>query len=1057
MFLTRFAVHRPVTTVMGCLIVVILGLTSLAKLRVDLMPDMTWPVVSVGSLYPGAGPEEIETLITRPMEQAIGAVQGVERLSSESVEGACNIRVQFAWGTNLDPAIGDIRARLERMRRNMPPGVEPATIRRYDSSDMPIIYLGMASDLSPVEATQFAEQVISPQLERVDGVANIRIRGTTRREIQVDLDRRKLQSLNMSVTEVLDALSRDNINKPAGDFDQGYLKLLVRSRGEFTSLDQIADTVVRQQTGAVVRIRDIGTIVDGEEERTEMTRLNGEPGLLMYVYKQSGANTIAVSEAIREAVEKINASTPEATLSVRMDKSDFIRQAIANVREAGIYGSVLAIVVLIIFLRSFRSTLVIAVTMPLSVLATFILIYFNGFTLNMVSFGGLALGIGLLVDNSIVVLESIFRKREDGLDREQAAIEGAAEVGSAIVASTLTTLVVFLPLLFIGEQTGIMFRELAYVVSFSLICSLGASLTLTPMLTAHWLPESGETGLLRSIINLFHGINRRLLGLIEGFYSAVLNGALKWPLATTAVLLLLFSVSIGLWPRVGTEFLPKTDEGRITVNTEMAPGIQLEQLNRQAQRVESILLDMVPETDTTAAFIGDDADDADEWNEAWFSLHLKPRGERTRSVEEVRKDLADKIGRIPGMEIKVRVRNDLFGSRMFSGSGEDSLAVEIRGHDQQTADELSRRVMEAMERVPGMINIEAAEADRRPELSMRIDRAKASSLGISVSDITQTLETAVQGSRTTVFRENGNEYDVIVRLRESDRSGRDDLEQVGVAAVGGRIIPLKNLVSFLPGESAVAINRLDRQRVAWVTGSVEERDLGHVVADLQAELKKIPRVEGFTLTVAGDWEEQQRSFQALTIGFVLAVLLMYMVMASQFESLRDPLLILLTLPLAAIGVVAVLLVTETTLNVQSFIGLVMLAGIVVNNAIVLVDYMNQLKRRDPSQPIDEIVRRASTRRFRPILMTTLTTVLAMLPISLGMGDGGELQAPMARVVIGGLTSATLITLLAIPLAWRAVHKLERRHKVAISLRRDEPVVNQPSNSEQPIEQSLAAD
>ncbi len=471
---------------------------------------MTWPVVSVGSLYPGAGPEEIETLITRPMEQAIGAVQGVERLSSESVEGACNIRVQFAWGTNLDPAIGDIRARLERMRRNMPPGVEPATIRRYDSSDMPIIYLGMASDLSPVEATQFAEQVISPQLERVDGVANIRIRGTTRREIQVDLDRRKLQSLNMSVTEVLDALNRDNINQPAGDFDQGHLKLLVRSRGEFTSLDQIADTVVRQQDGAVVRIRDIGTIVDGEEERTEMTRLNGEPGLLMYVYKQSGANTIAVSEAIRDAVEKINASTPEATLSIRMDKSDFIRQAIANVREAGIYGSVLAIIVLIVFLRSFRSTLVITVTMPLSVLATFILIYFNGFTLNMVSFGGLALGIGLLVDNSIVVLESIFRKREEGLDREHAAIEGAAEVGSAIVASTLTTLVVFLPLLFIGEQTGIMFRELAYVVSFSLICSLCASLTLTPMLTAHWLPETDESGWLHSIVNVFHGLNRRL-------------------------------------------------------------------------------------------------------------------------------------------------------------------------------------------------------------------------------------------------------------------------------------------------------------------------------------------------------------------------------------------------------------------------------------------------------------------------------------------------------------------------------------------------------------------
>lgn len=1020
MFLTRFAVFRPVTTSMACLIVVLLGWMSVRSLRVDLMPDMTWPIITVTTLYPGAGPEEVETLITRPMEQTIGSVQGVERMSSSSYEGSSSVRVQFSWGTNLDPAIGDIRARLERLRNDMPPGVEPPYIRRYDSADSPIIYLGLRTDLPPVQATQLAENSIAPRLEQAAGVARIRVRGGTRREIQVDLDRQKLESLDMTVKEVLDALGRDNINQPAGDLDEGHLRMLVRSRGEFTSIQQIADTVIRQREGAVVRIRDIGQVIDGEEERTEETRINGENGLLIYVYMQSGANTVDVSEAIKKKIEEINESTPDGQLSIRVDKSDYIRQAIANVRDSAMYGSGLAIIVLIVFLRSFHSTLVIAATMPLSVLATFVLIYFYGLSLNMISFGGLALGIGLLVDNSIVVLESIFRKREEGFDRIEAAIEGTQEVASAIVASTLTTLVVFVPLLFIGDQTGVMLRELAIVVSFSLVCSLVASLTLTPMLTTQLVSSSDAVHLrwVKVIVRLIHGINARSFGAVEWCYGKLLGVSLRFPLCVAFLLLLSLATVAGLSPRVGTEFLPKTDEGRIIVNTEMTPGIRLERLSEKAAIIEKIIREATPESQTTASFIGDDSDDADDWNEAWFSLHLASRDQRTRTVEEIRKDLSEKIGTVPGMTINVRVRNDLFGSRMFSSNG-DGVAVEIRGHDQATAEDLSQRVARAMEAVSGLINIEAHQAERQPEVSVEIDRARSSALGISVSDITQTLETAIQGSRTTVFREKGNEYNVVVRLRESDRASINDIGQVGVVAPGGEVVSLKNLVTLTSGESAVGITRLDRQRVHWIGCNVEDRDLGHAVKDLQKELRKIPSVDGFTISVAGDWEDQQKSFKALTNGFILAVILMYMVMASQFESLGAPLLILLSLPLAAIGVVTILLTTETTLNVQSFIGLVMLAGIVVNNAIVLIDYMMQLRASDPQRPGSEIVKQAAIRRFRPILMTTLTTVLAMLPIAMGIGDGGELQAPMARVVIGGLTSGTLITLIAIPLAWYA--------------------------------------
>lgn len=1029
MFLTRFAVHRPVTTVMVSLIVVLLGWTSLRNLRVDLMPDMTWPIVSVTTLYPGAGPEEIETLVTRPLEQAIGSVAGVEKLSSSSMEGSSNVRIEFAWGTDLDPAIGDIRARLERMRESLPPGVEVPFIRRYDSSDSPIVYLGLQTDLAPAKATLLVENVIAPRLERIDGVARVAVRGGTRREIHVDLDRQKLESMNMSVNEVLSALRGDNINQPAGDYEAGNLRLLVRSRGEFTGLHQIADTIVRQNSGAIVRIRDIGEVIDGEEERTEKTRINGKPGLLVYLFKQAGANTVEVSDAMHKAIDEINLKLENAVLTSRMDKSKYIREAISNVRSSAFIGMGLAIAVLILFLHSFRSTLVIAVTMPLSVLATFVLIYFNGFTLNMVSFGGLALGVGLLVDNSIVVMESIFRRRDEGLVKTDAAIEGTREVSSAIVASTLTTLVVFVPLLFVGNLTGVMMRELAFVVSFSLICSLIASLTLTPMLATYCInPESERSRLSRLTVGWFHRFNQTILGSVERFYDRVLVLAFRVPLLVISGLCLCLAVSVGLVPRIGTEFLPKTDDGRLSVDTEMVAGIQLNKLDEQARKFEQVIMDAVPECLTTASFIGDGADEADRWNDAWFSVHLPSRDKRSRSVEEIRKQLAEAVGQLPGSDVKVRVRNDLFGSRMFSSEGEN-IAIEIAGHDQDIAEDLTKHVLEAMERIPGLINIAAGASDRRPELSIRMDREKANSLGIRVSDITQTVETAIQGTRTTVFREDGNEFNVQVRLREKDRARLSDIEQIGVTTPAGRIIPLKNLVDFNPGESAVAIYRLSRQRVRYVMANIEDRDLGSIVADLQKELKKLPAAEGFSYRVAGDWEDQQDSFRALTYGFILAVLLMYMVMASQFESLSDPLLILTTLPVAAIGIIAIMLATGTTLNVQSFIGLVMLAGIVVNNAIVLIDYMNQLRDRGEAGSVWDIARKAAVRRFRPILMTTLTTVLAMFPIALGLGDGGELQAPMARVVIGGLVSGTLITLIAIPLGWSLV----QRKRVAIDV------------------------
>jgi HAE1 family hydrophobic/amphiphilic exporter-1 len=1033
MFFTRLAVQRPVTTLMACLMVLLLGGVALSRLTVDLMPDITYPTVSVVTLYRGAGPEEVETRVTRPLEQALGSVSGVDRLASTSAEGSSTIRVRLQWGTNVDAAVSDMRESIQKIREQLPEDIEEPFVRSYDVSDSPIMYLGLASDMQPVELTQLAERTIMPRLERLPGVARVGLRGGTRREIHVELDRTKLESLDMGVNEVVASLKTDNVSQPAGDFDEGNLKLLIRSQGEFVSLDQIGASVVRERDDAVVRIRDIATVIDGIEERTELSRVNGQPAVMVYIFRQAGSNTIEVSDAVQTTVTKLNSELDNASLTVRFDKSLFIRQAIENVRTSAIFGMGLAIIVLILFLRSFRSTLVIGISIPLSVLATFVFIYFQGFTLNMVSFGGLALGIGLLVDNSIVVLESIFRKRDEGLDPQAAAIEGTQEVSSAIVASTLTTLIVFVPLLFISGMTGIMLHQLAWVVSSSLLCSLFASLTLTPVLAATWIlrehsPEQTAFPLrwARGFSGLFHGVSRFLFDLVENAYAWILRGSLRFPGAVGCGLLMLLAITFGLIPRIGSEYMPKADEGLLRIYAQMAPGIQLETLDRQTRILEETVIKHVPEAVVTSAFIGDEADDAEDWNESRFFVYLKPRGERKRSIADIRKDLAGQIGPIPGMKVRIQASNEMMIFRMLSsrGSRGGDVEVQVRGYDLRTADELATAIEDIMQDIPGLVNVEVEREDLRPELAASIDRAQAGLLGVSVKDISQALETTIRGTEATVFREDGDEFNILVRLQESDRNRLTDVEQVGVSTPNGRIVPLKTVVTFDHGQAPLAINRLDQQRIIGITADVEDRDLGSIISELQTKLKTVPVPNEFSLTIAGDWEEQQKSFKALMQGFVLAIILMYMVMASQFESLRDPLLILVTIPLGGIGVILVFVYTNTTLNVQSFIGVVMLAGIVVNNAIVLIDYMNQLRASDETLTGNELILHAAVRRFRPIIMTTATTVLAMLPIALGWGDGGELQAPMARVVIGGLLSGTLITLLAIPLVYRFVHGKE---------------------------------
>ena len=1030
MTLTTLAVDRPIATLMACLIVVILGVVSVSLLSVDLLPTVEFPTATVTTLYPGAGPEEIETLITRPLEQSLTAVPGFERVTSRSLEGSSNIRLEFAWGTNLDAAVSDMRQAIDRVLRDLPDDVDPPTIRRFDANDSPIIFLGVTSDLPPVELTRVIERSVVPRFERLLGAAQVRLRGDVRREIHVDVDRAKVESLQLGLNEVVTALSRGNINRPAGDFQEGNVHRLIRSQSEYVNLDQIRDQVIRQSKDATVRVRDVAIVDDSHERITQLTRVNRKPGMMVSVFKQSGANVIDVSDRVRAAMEEINAEMTDIHLEVRMDSAEFIRQAIRNIRKSAIEGMILTMLVLLLFLGSLRSTLIIGMTMPLSVFCTFILIYFQGYTLNMVSFGGLALGVGMLVDNSIVVLESIFCYRDRGFSPREAAIRGTDEVAMAVVASTLTSIIVFVPLFFLKGVTSVLLHQLAFVVTASQISSLCVGLTLTPMLAAHLLEPNGNVAQavsfwarlsdeLGRFIQWLLTPARWIVAGIEWVYDRALVWALRWPGLTLSLVLIMGCSTLGLVPRIGTGFLPNTDDGRIVANGEMPPGIQIGELQRQSIELERKLFDSAgPQIAGVSAFIGDRVDQADNWHETRYMTQLVPRDQRPGvTVENVRKRLSDDLTNIAGMRVKVRVMGAIPFFRAFGTEG-DALTVLVRGHDPDVAESLAQVVKAKMQDVPGLVNVDLVQKDKRPELVTRIDRARASNLGLNVADVFQTLETAVRGTRATIFREDGDEFPVIVRLRTEDRLRESDLGGIGVASRAGQLVPLSNIVKFEPSDAAMTIERLDRQRAVLVSGSVEGRDLGAIVGDLEVALKDIPVPASYQIEIKGDAEEQAKSFQSLTLGVLLSIALIYIAMAAQYESLLDPLVILGSLPLGAVGVILVLVYWDTTLNVQSFIGIIILAGIVVNNAIVLVDYFRQLQHEHPDAPVVELLHRSATRRLRPVLMTMLTTVLGMVPMALGSGEGGELQAPLGRVVVGGMVTGTMITLIVIPLIFR---------------------------------------
>ncbi len=1024
MNLPRLSANRPVGVGMLYVCIAVLGLVAARQLAVDLMPEVDMPRISISTTYEGVAPEEMETLVTRPIEQALSTVTGLDQLSSMSAEGMSSIQAQFDWGIDLNEVVNDIREQLDFVRGNLPEDASAPMLFKFNLSDMPVVFLGLSGEGDVRQLRHMAEETISRRLERLPGVAAVDIQGGRVREIQVQLAADRMAALGITPSEVSMALSRENRNVSAGDMLETGREVLIRTIGEFERKVDVENTIVAIRDGRPILVRDVGRVEDGIRELTNELWINGAPGMRMFVQKQSGSNTVEVVDRLRKEIDAINRDyAGRAEISILMDSAAFIRQAVNNVQMGAMFGAALAILVLFFFLRDIRATLIVGAAIPISVLATIALMYFNGFTLNVISLAGIALGIGMLVDGSIVVLESIYRRLHEGERPTAAAIAGSNEVAMAIAAGTLTTVAVFLPVVFISGFAGIFFNQLAITVSFALLCALFVALTLIPAAAARWLrkvPASRRTDDERVAA----------LGPVDLAYGRMIKWALGRPGLVLATAVVLLFGSFTLVPVIGLELMPESDEGRLNMQVEMPVGSPLDVTTSTMAEIEARVRGAVrpEELDNLLTTAGPES-----WwrpaqsNQGTMEILLTPITERSRGQDEIVASIRRAIAHVPAADIELYASSSNMMMRMMRGGQDARLVVEIRGHDLDQGNELAQRVVDAMATVPGVVHPRLDREAGQLERTLRVDRARLAQLGLNGSQVADAVEHYVLGRVATRFRDQGDEFDIRVQLQPEDRLRLEQLPQLPIVTPYGDVVRLGSIVSIDPGEGPLSINRENQQRIMQVLAGIDGRRFSDVANEVEAALARVETPYGFTIDMGGELEEQRQVFLELLIGVLLAVFLVYTVMAVQFESLVQPLVIMTAVPFSLLGVLLTLAVTGTTLNMNSFLGLVVLVGIVVNNAIVLVDNVNRM-RREVGCTLHEALVRGARRRLRPILMTTLTTALGLLPLTLGIGEGSELQAPLARVVVGGLLASTLITLIFVPSLYLLVERGRERRR-----------------------------
>ncbi len=1018
MRITEIAIRRAVTFTMIYLIAVGFGLFSLGRLRVDLWPNLTFPVIAVITQYTGVGPYDMETAVTRPIEETLASVQNVKTVGSSSRQGLSLVLLEFSWGTDMNQAEIDVRNALDWVTDILPDDATDPMVFAFDPSMQPICFYSIGSGVHGLaELRRIAELDLEPRIERIPGVASASTIGGLRREIKVLIDPVRMRAHNISIAQVEAAIRMNNLQLPSGWIEDEQREFPIQTLGEYQSLEDIENTAVLSLPGSIIRIKDVARVEDGFMEQRQRVWTNGKPAVILIVQRQSDANTVNVTREIEKRMPQILAELPRGIeIEPIYEQATFINRSILNLGNTALQAILLAVLVLLFFLRNLRSSLIVGLSIPISMVVTFAVMDQAGLTLNMISMAGLALAVGMLVDNSIVVLESIFRHREQGRESRDAASRGTSEVAMAITASTLTTVSVFVPVLFVPGIAGAMFKEMVITICFSLAISLIVALSLVPLLASRIL----KMGARIAPPNRLQRLGDRLGGWVDGLRGAYLR-SLGWSLEHRKTILfsslgLLALAGLILFTR-GGEFVPHSDSSYLQLAVDRSAGTSLGAMEASVAALDQILREHVPEGELSYINFGQGegvfaAFSSSGSNQGDVMVRLKPRSQRKRGVQEIEEDLRERVRVLPDLRVRFEDR----GAAVFQGAGD--IAIEIFAHDLDLAEALANEIEGKVSGIPGVVHIESSIEEAAPDLKIHLHRNRIADLGLSTAQIGQAIRTSMLGSVASRFRDRGDEYDIRVQLKGEARTSKTDIENILIMTPAGRQIPLRAVATVDYGRAPAVIEREDQERKVTLTLDVAGRDLRATTNDVRKALRTVSLPNDLRIEIGGAAEDMMESFMYLGLAFLVAMLLTYMVMASQFESFVDPFIILFTIPLSLIGVALGLLVTGTTLSVMSIVGIIMLVGIIVNNGIVLIDYTNQLRQR--GHALYEAVLLAGEARMRPVLMTALTTIFAMLPLSLGLGESGENWAPMARSLIGGLTVGTALTLVVVPVIYASI-------------------------------------
>ncbi len=1023
MNLPDVSVRRPVTTIMLFMGIIIIGYVSFSRLPIDLFPEIEPPIISVLTQYPGASAQDVELNVSKKIESSLSSVTNLKKIRSVSVDNISVVTLEFEYGSNLDEASNDIRSALEFSKRNLPDDAEDPTIFKFSTNIFPILFVAVQAEESYLGLNKIVETEILDPLKRVNGVGTVQAFGGPVRQILVQIDAKKLEAYNITAQQIGQVVQAENLNLPSGAIKMGDMEFNLRVPAEFTNVQEISNLVVSQSGGRLVYLKDVANVVDSLKDRTINVRLNEGLGLQMIIQKQSGANTVQVVADVKAKLAELQKNLPsDVRIEIIQDSSEFIIQSIDNLTEAVLLGGVFVVFVILIFLRQWRATFIIILTIPVSLIGAFIYLYFTGNTINIISLSSLSIAVGMVVDDAIVILENISHHVERGARPREAAVFGSSEVGLAVTASTLTIVAVFFPLVFIGGIAGIIFNQLGFLVTVMILVSLLAALTLIPMLSSKFLVSTKDKKPIKNkLIKTLDNSMEKAFNSVDNLYASTLGWALSHKKSVIFIAIGLIIGTVMLFPFIGTEFMPKSDSSQFSVTLELEPGRNLEQTVEYVKEVEQIIKSEFPEVlfMSVRAGVNDMGFSSilfgqnESTNLAGFQIRTSKLAERNRTIFEMADTLRQRLAPIAG--IKTFTINTAGGMSFLTGAGGAAVEVDIIGPDLDKSYLVANNLMEHISGISGTRDVRIDIGDPRPEIQITLDRTKLSLNGLNTALVGAALRNNYYGITPTKYRELGDEYDIFISLPPEKKRTLTDIENLPIKTMMGTTVRLKDLGEITQAYSPATIKRKEQERVIAVLADVQGRSLGEITTDIKTYASKLELPPNTTIEYAGQIEQQTDTFRDLLLLLLLSIILVYMVMAAQFESLLDPFIILFSVPFAFTGVIVGLLVSGISFSIISFLGAVLLVGIVVKNAIVLVDYTNIIRAR--GLELKEAIIYSGRNRLRPVLMTTFTTLLGLIPLAVSSGDGSETWRPLGISTIGGLFFSTLITLILVPVLY----------------------------------------